>query len=139
MIATSQAENLLTEFNLRHTHQRISILSSFLRNKNALSHNDLELEFEGKIDRATIYRCLRQFLDAGILHRIPDDQFQTKYAVCGTCEHEHHHHDHVHFNCLKCNMTQCLEDAIIPSLKLPEGFEEKEKILIVQGLCRTCR
>jgi Fur family ferric uptake transcriptional regulator len=139
MVATIKAENLLTEYNLRHTHQRISILSSFLRNKNALSHTDLESEFEGKIDRATIYRCLKQFLDAGILHRIPDDQFQTKYAVCGTCEHEDHHHDHVHFNCQKCNQTQCLEEAVIPKINLPLGFLEREKILIIQGLCNKCQ
>jgi Fur family ferric uptake transcriptional regulator len=131
-------ENLLTDFNLRHTSQRISILQTFLKNNHALSHTDLEQEFEGKIDRATIYRCLKQFLDVGILHRIPDDQFQTKYAVCATCEHEHHHHDHVHFNCITCSMTTCLEEATIPTIPLPEGFRAKEKILVIQGYCRDC-
>lgn len=133
------AEHLLTDFNLRHTSQRLSILDAFLKAGHALSHTDLENSFAGQIDRATIYRCLKQFLEAGILHRIPDDQFQTKYAVCSHCEHQHHHHDHVHFNCLVCNLTQCLEDAEIPGITLPEGFAAKEKILIIQGYCADCK
>lgn len=134
----SVAEELLTSFNLRHTQQRVLILTTFLNAKHALSHNDLESAFEGQIDRATIYRCLKQFLDAGILHRIPDEQFQTKYAVCNTCDHQEHHHDHVHFNCRKCNLTQCIEHSEIPEIKLPAGFVGEERILIVQGLCRNC-
>jgi|688.fasta_scaffold1180024_1 Fur family ferric uptake transcriptional regulator len=139
MIASSQAEKLLLNHNLRLTHQRIKILSSFFRTRNALSHTDLEAEHEGNIDRATIYRCLKQFLDAGILHRIPDDQFQTRYAVCGTCETHSHHHDHVHFNCRQCLQTQCIEEIVIPNIPLPEGFLQADKILIVQGICRKCR
>ena len=137
-MVTSSPESLLTGFNLRHTSQRIHILKAFLANPHALSHTDLEQKFEGQIDRATIYRCLKQFLDVGILHRIPDEQFQTKYAVCSTCEHEHHHHDHVHFNCENCNMTTCIEQATIPNIPLPEGFTAKEKILVIQGLCKNC-
>jgi Fur family ferric uptake transcriptional regulator len=131
-------EGLLRDFNLRNTAQRIHILQTFLKNRHALSHTDLETELEGKIDRATIYRCLKQFLDAGILHRIPDDQFQTKYAVCSTCEHTHHHHDHVHFNCQGCNETTCIEQASIPGIQLPEGYVVQEKILIIQGFCASC-
>ena len=138
-MANQTAEHLLKDFNLRNTTQRISILQAFLKSNHALSHNDLESLFAGEIDRATIYRCLKQFLEAGIVHRIPDDQFQTKYAVCSTCAHEEHNHDHVHFNCQTCNMTTCLEHANIPVIALPEGFEAKEQILIIQGLCNTCK
>jgi Fur family ferric uptake transcriptional regulator len=134
----NQAEILLNDFNLRQTNQRVKILQAFLRNSAALSHTDLEEEFAGSIDRATIYRCLKQFLDAGILHRIPDEQFQTKYAVCADCNHGHHHHDHAHFNCLGCNETTCIEQIAIPSIPMPAGFKVSEKILIVQGYCPRC-
>lgn len=137
-MSSHSAEHLLTDFQLRHTSQRILILQEFLTKNYALSHGDLEQKFEGQIDRATIYRCLKQFVDSGILHRIPDDQFQTKYAVCATCEAKHHHHDHVHFNCTMCNETTCLDQAIIPSISLPGGFRAVEKILIVQGFCSKC-
>lgn len=133
------AEHLLSDFNLRHTSQRVSILEAFLNAGHALSHTDLETTFSGQIDRATIYRCLKQFLEVGILHRIPDEQFQTKYAVCAQCGHHEHKHDHVHFNCLTCNQTQCLEEAEIPKISLPNGFLAKEKILIIQGYCAGCR
>jgi len=137
-MATLTAEHLLSDFNLRHTAQRIHILGAFLKNNFALSHADLETEFDGLIDRATIYRCLKQFLEVGILHRIPDEQFQTKYAVCSSCEHHEHHHDHLHFNCQACNQTTCIENIFIPQINLPSGFVAKEKILTVQGLCKDC-
>ncbi len=134
----NQAVSLLQEFKLRQTSQRVKILETFLKHPNALSHTDLEEEFAGIIDRATIYRCLKQFLDAGILHRIPDEQFQTKYAVCAACDQGHHHHDHVHFNCLRCNETTCIEHSSIPSIAMPPGFKVSEKILIMQGFCPRC-
>jgi Fur family ferric uptake transcriptional regulator len=134
----NQAAALLQDFKLRQTSQRLKILEAFLRRPNALSHTDLETAFAGIIDRATIYRCLKQFLDAGILHRIPDEQFQTKYAVCAACNQGHHHHDHVHFNCLSCNETTCMEHSSIPSIPIPGGFRVQEKILIMQGYCPRC-
>lgn len=134
----TQAISILQNYQLRQTSQRVKILQAFLSKSNALAHTDLEAEFAGVIDRATIYRCLKQFLDAGILHRIPDEQFQTKYAVCATCDHGHHHHDHVHFNCLSCNETICLEHSSIPTVEVPTGFRVKEKILIMQGSCAAC-
>jgi len=134
----NQAASILQQYQLRQTSQRIKILQAFLRKSSALAHADLEEAFAGEIDRATIYRCLKQFLDAGILHRIPDEQFQTKYAVCATCDHGHHHHDHVHFNCLSCNETICLEHSRIPSVSVPEGYLVQEKILIMQGQCASC-
>jgi Fur family ferric uptake transcriptional regulator len=134
----NQAESILQSFNLRQTSQRVKILQTFLKKSTALAHTDLEEAFAGEIDRATIYRCLKQFLDAGILHRIPDEQFQTKYAVCATCNHGHHHHDHVHFNCLVCNETICLEHSSIPAVRVPDGFLVLEKILIMQGHCAAC-
>jgi len=137
-MVVQSAEHLLSDFNLRHTAQRINILDAFLKKDYALSHTDLESEFEGNIDRATIYRCLKQFLEVGILHRIPDEQFQTKYAVCSSCDHAEHNHDHIHFNCQVCSQTTCIENVHIPNISLPEGFMAKEKILTVQGLCAEC-
>jgi len=134
----TQAVRILHDYQLRQTSQRVKILEAFLQKPNALSHTDLEETFAGQIDRATIYRCLKQFMDAGILHRIPDEQFQTKYAVCASCDLDHHHHDHVHFNCISCNETICLEHSSIPAVKVPEGFQVQEKILIMQGRCSAC-
>jgi Fe2+ or Zn2+ uptake regulation protein len=35
-------------------------------------------------------------------------------------------------------MTTCIEQATIPNIPLPEGFTAKEKILVIQGLCKNC-
>ena len=79
--------HILKHHNLRLTDTRTDILSVFLRNKKALSHGDLEESLPADFDRVTIYRTLKSFVENGILHKVPDDTGNPRYALCSdTCE-----------------------------------------------------
>lgn len=131
---------ILKTHDLRHTNSREDILVFFQHQTSALSHSDLEIQLGNQLDRVTIYRTLKTFLDKGILHKVLDDEGGTKYALCRTteCSHQKHQHDHVHFKCNSCGNTTCIESVHIPALLLPEGYERHEVNLLVQGICADC-
>ena len=132
------SDQLLREFRLRATTNRESILHLFLKKDHALSHGDIEKEIDNSLDRVTVYRTLKTFLDKGLIHKVLDDEGTLKYALCNeACSTKAHRHDHVHFKCTVCGQTSCL-DVEVPDIKLPKGYKIKEVNLLVQGTCESC-
>ena len=132
------SNRLLKDFRLRTTQTRQEILHLFLRSDYALSHGDIEKEVDSSLDRVTVYRTLKTFLDKGLIHKVLDDAGGMKYALCNeACSTANHHHDHVHFKCTKCGQTNCLQ-VEIPGIKLPAGYQARELNLLIQGVCSNC-
>lgn len=135
---TPMSETLLKGFKLRSTPNRQEILHLFLKKNHALSHGDIEKEIDNSLDRVTVYRTLKTFLDKGLIHKVLDDEGSLKYALCNeACTTAEHHHDHVHFKCTKCGETQCL-DIDVPSIRLPKGYKANAVNLLIQGVCERC-
>jgi Fur family ferric uptake transcriptional regulator len=132
------SNRLLKDFRLRTTPSRQEILHLFLRKEYALSHGDIEKEINNALDRVTVYRTLKTFLDKGLIHKVLDDEGSLKYALCNeACTTTGHHHNHVHFKCTMCGQTNCL-DVEIPAVKLPKGYKPKELNILIQGICENC-
>lgn len=132
----------LNEHKLRETPCRKAVLTYFEKAKFALSYADLEKKLIHEFDKVTLYRTLKSFQQAGIIHKVLDDVGGAKFALCNdTCaSHENkHQHDHVHFKCEKCEQTVCFDEIIIPKIGLPEGYESTEINLLIQGVCKNCR
>lgn len=136
-----QSDSILKNSALSVTASRKKILDIFLSADNALSHQDIETKCREQFDRVTIYRTLQTFLDKGIIHNIPTTDNAIKYAVCNEiCIATGHHHDnHVHFLCSTCGKTLCLDDVIVPAVKLPAGYSMKEINMVVSGICKSCK
>ncbi|MDR3235188.1 MAG: transcriptional repressor [Prevotellaceae bacterium] len=103
----------------------------------ALSHSDIEQRLGGKIDRVTIYRILQGFCDDGIIHKIPDENGKTYYALCHDCSEGHHHDSHLHFRCVSCDTVSCV-DAPAPISHLPAGYSMSGVSCLVSGYCPNC-
>jgi Fur family transcriptional regulator, ferric uptake regulator len=132
------SNRLLKGFNLRSTPSRQEILHLFLKKEYALSHGDIEKQISNALDRVTVYRTLKTFLDKGLIHKVLDDEGSLKYALCKeACSAAEHHHNHVHFKCTRCGQTNCL-NVEIPSVKLPKGYKPEEVNLLIQGICESC-
>lgn len=131
--------SILKNHNLRVTDCRIAVLQHFMKTDHALSQGDLEANY-AEFDRVTLYRTLQNFLEKGILHRIPDDSGFASYGLCfETCTPEGHHHDHLHFKCSDCGHIQCLEKTSVPKIKLPKQFQVDHIDLIIEGTCSNCQ
>jgi Fur family ferric uptake transcriptional regulator len=136
----TDALSILKQHHLSNTDSRRAILEIFLQADNALAHNDIEKITGERFDRVTVYRTLQTFIDKGIVHTIPMADNATRYALCReNCSEGHHHDDHVHFICEVCGKTTCLDETLIPSVKLPKGYSSTVINMIVNGVCPDCR
>ena len=132
------SNRLLKDFKLRTTETRSEILEQFLQKDYALSHHDIENGIADELDRVTVYRTLKTFLDKGLIHKVLDDEGTLKYALCNeACSRAKHRHEHVHFKCTNCGQTNCLK-VEIPIVKLPQGYKTQELNLLIQGICQNC-
>ena len=135
---TAASDRLLRNFQMRATPVRHEILQLFLQKDYALSHHDIETEVSKSLDRVTVYRTLKTFLDKGLIHKVLDDEGSLKYALCNdACSSAEHHHDHVHFKCTRCGQTNCL-DVDLPGVKLPRGYQADAINVLIQGTCERC-
>ena len=123
---------------LKATPVRLKVLEILLDTRLAYTHTELECAF-GKVDRITLYRVLKDFEEAGLVHKIIDRDGITRFAMCkDTCPHAAHSEDHVHFNCYKCRKMYCLETVHMPILNLPHGFKSEGVNMLILGLCDKC-
>lgn len=137
---STATKEILKKNNMSVTDSRLQILDLFYETEGALAHADIEKQTSDKIDRVTIYRTLQTFEEKGIVHTIPSADNSVKYALCKEhCEEGHHHDNHVHFVCEHCGKTTCLDDVLVPEVKLPRGFEPHQSNMVVNGLCKECR
>jgi Fur family transcriptional regulator, ferric uptake regulator len=135
---TAASDRLLRDFQMRSTPVRQEILQLFLAKEYALSHHDIETEVSNSLDRVTVYRTLKTFLDKGLIHKVLDDEGTLKYALCNeACTTAEHNHDHVHFKCTKCGQTNCL-NVDVPGVKLPRGYHADAVNVLIQGTCDRC-
>jgi Fur family ferric uptake transcriptional regulator len=131
---------LLKGYGLSITDSRREVLQLFYNNNGAMAHADIEKQAGNKMDRVTIYRTLQTFEERGIIHSIPSADNVVRYALCKEqCADGHHHDNHVHFLCNACGKTSCLENVIVPKVKLPLGFLPSESNMVVKGICNLCR
>lgn len=137
---STATKEILKKNNMSVTDSRLQILDLFYITEGALAHADIEKQTIDKMDRVTIYRTLQTFEEKGIVHTIPTADNSVKYALCKEhCEEGHHHDNHVHFVCESCNKTTCLDDVLVPEVKLPRGFEPHQSNMVVNGLCKECK
>ena len=132
--------DILHRNRLSITESRKRILNLFLANTGALAHGDIEHKAGERFDRVTVYRTLQTFVDKGIIHTIPTSDNTVKYALCkNDCFEGHHHDNHIHFVCSGCGKTECLDDFVIPSVKLPRGYDASYVEIVVNGICKDCK
>lgn len=129
---------ILRHHHLRATPIRIKILEIFSEADSALSNEDIESHFKN-LDRITLYRTLKSFEEKGIIHKILNSGPTPLYAMCAEeCNVHHHKDDHGHFHCMDCGKTYCLDDVLVPDLKLPRGFKIEQNHLVMEGTCPGC-
>jgi Fur family ferric uptake transcriptional regulator len=134
----TNAKDILKSHHLRITDCRLDVLGHFARRGHALSQGDLE-EALGQYDRVTLYRTLHSFLEAGILHKIPNETGAATYGLCHhTCSPHEHSHDHIHFKCNNCGHIECFDDRHVPRVEVPAGYKVATINLIIDGLCAQC-
>jgi Fur family ferric uptake transcriptional regulator len=127
-----ETKKLLNNHNLSITQGRLNIMNIFLQSKVGLSEKDIQKRLYRKMDRATIYRTLKIFRKAGIIHPISAEGSATKYVL------KKEPIEHLHFKCTRCGDITCLADIEISGFKLPKGYTKSASNFLIIGICNEC-
>jgi Fur family ferric uptake transcriptional regulator len=88
------------------------------------------------VSRATVYRALSEFVDAGLLREFELDG-RSVY------EHDYGYPQHDHLYCTKCEkLTEFQSDALISlrdEIADTYGFRVTKHRLIIHGVCEKCK
>lgn len=133
------AKKILKHHGLRNTAFRLRVLDVFIDKKEmALSNPQIE-ENLSDFDRITLYRTLKSFEQAGIIHQAIDGSNDAKYALCNdNCDVHNHNDDHAHFLCSLCNVTTCIEGILTAPMNMPQSYSVEKIHLAITGVCPDC-
>ncbi|MDR2472613.1 MAG: transcriptional repressor [Tannerella sp.] len=129
--------NKLEESGVNPTAVRLLVFRSMNSFSRMFSLADLEDDLD-TVDKSTLSRTIRLFIQHKLIHSIDDGSGSVKYAVCSEGCNCTLDDLHVHFHCHECRTTFCLENVAIPAIKLPQGFVTDNINLVMKGLCSEC-
>lgn len=136
----TNSRKALKEHGLRVTEAREVVMEAFRDSEQALTISDIRDRIGDDQDRITLYRTLKSFEEAGLIHRIPDEEHSVKYALCPeSCHPGDHDHHHAHFTCKVCGKTRCIYDVFVPRVATPQGIRVESAELILTGVCENCQ
>jgi len=124
---------------LRSTTSRVAVLQYVAGSSKPLSHADVSdvLVPEG-YDKSTLYRCLVELADAGLLARLDAGDHAWRFELKD--DEEEHGPEHPHFVCVDCGKVTCLQDVevkISPPKRASAMGEVTE--IFLKGLCKECQ
>jgi len=137
MTVERRLTDLLREKGLRATKGRVEVLQLFFEAGKPLVHKQISEMLRLKIDRASVYRILNAFMQAGIIHQAYVDGTSRVYELPNKCDGPN---CHPHFSCRRCGVTTCLENFEVNYRgTLAKGFIAEKKKVLIEGLCSKCK
>lgn len=90
----------------------------------------------GHIGRATVYRALREFVEAGLLR-------EFKLNGRSVYEHDYGYPQHDHLHCVECEQLIEFQSEALIELREAVAKEHRFRVrghrLIISGVCEDCR
>jgi Fur family ferric uptake transcriptional regulator len=134
-----QARDALRAASLRSTTSRVAVLQHVAAATEPLSHADVAeaLVPEG-YDKSTLYRCLVELADAGLLARLDAGDHAWRFELKGS--EDEHGPEHPHFVCVDCGKVSCLPDVDvkISAQKKSSPVGDVTEIFL-KGHCKQCQ
>ena len=127
---TQQRRSLVDHVFRKHEHFDADDLIDEVSNKSTAKSEDLE-----RISRPTVYRTLKELVDAGLLR-------QMSIKGRAVYEHDYGYPQHDHLHCEKCDkLIEFSSDDIqvlLSQIGAEHGFRMTGRRLIVNGVCKEC-
>jgi Fur family transcriptional regulator, ferric uptake regulator len=140
MTPLERFEEYLQSKNLRNTEQRKFLIEQVFNRHSHFDADQLIEQLPSKgsanyVSRPTVYRTLREFVDAGLLNRFELDG-RSVY------EHDYGYPQHDHLYCTKCRkLIEFTSDEVVQirdAVAKLHRFRAREHRFIIEGTCDEC-
>jgi Fur family ferric uptake transcriptional regulator len=140
-LSISKARSILKEAGLRCTASRVAVLRHLADSDQPMSHTDVAERLEAAgYDRSTIYRCLMDLAEAGILTRMDLGDHTWRFGLLR--DHDRGEPDHPHFLCVGCGQAVCLPGVEVritgATNEEPPSVGDVTEV-VLKGHCVKCR
>jgi Fur family ferric uptake transcriptional regulator len=132
-------EDILRAAGHRVTRQRVLILDAVCEAGGHSSLGEIYARVrlqDPSIDRSTLYRTLKLYVDLGLVVSAEPGDGETYYEIAKV-------HPHHHLICRFCGQEQEIEHEVVQTMfdQLNEvyGFHADSDHLVIRGICRECR
>ena len=124
---------ILNRSGLTKTPCRVDVLNALTGSNTALSEQELRKKLTFDFDRTTVFRTIRSFVDAGIIHAISCGDIMRYAMNPGKRSAQH-----AHFTCKKCGGVSCISSVHPGRYNMPKGFTSHGIALMINGVCDHC-
>src|SRR5262245_16369498 len=138
-LSVEEAREALRGAKLRSRTSRVGVLWLVSAATRPVSHADVaEVLVPQGFDKSTLYRCLVELADAGILARLDAGDHAWRFELR---DESHAEGDHPHFVCIDCGTVTCLPDV---EVKISAAKGHKTAVgdvteVFLKGHCKQCR
>lgn len=135
------ARQMIRDVGLRCTTCRIAVLQSLAEAETPLSHGDVaDRLMPAGFDKSTIYRCLVELSDAGVISRLDLGDHVWRFEL----RQSHHEQgaEHPHFMCIDCGKLSCLTEfnvRITPTKGKRRAALGDITEVLLKGHCAACQ
>ena len=126
---------------LRRTNCRVAVLQHLSGARGPQNHAEVsEALVPQGYDKSTIYRCLVEMTNAGLLRRFELGDHVWRFALDRVGHSDRF--DHPHFVCTDCGHVSCLSDARV-GISFDRGGQTLDLAelsdIVLRGRCERCR
>src|SRR5436190_8506821 len=139
-MTVEKARESLRAAGLRSTASRLAVLQHVSAAGKPVSHADVaDVLVPQGFDKSTLYRCLVELADAGLMARLDAGDHAWRFELRGE---EHASGEHPHFVCVDCGQVTCLPDV---EVKIASTKGAKSAALgdvtevFLKGHCKECK
>jgi Fur family ferric uptake transcriptional regulator len=135
-----EVQQILKQYRIKNTSARRQVLAALLALKGKHFRTEDTIRYlrlaNKKTSRASIFRAIQLFYEAGMLRMIESSKYGFKYE-CAIAED---HHDHLY--CIRCGAIIEFREEAIEKLQEKvcrlKKFKPINHILKISGLCKKC-
>ncbi len=138
---TTWAKQALRDAALRATAARVAVLKLLASKGVPMSHAAVvESLHEFGFDQSTLFRCLNEIADAGLVSRLDLGDQTRRFELRKTREGAEV--THPHFMCIDCGELKCMEDFSVRIT--PSRGPRRDKLgtiteIMIRGHCGNCK
>jgi Fur family ferric uptake transcriptional regulator len=140
-ISVEDARERVRTAGLRATTSRVAVLQHVSAAGKPVSHADVAdtLVPQG-YDKSTLYRCLVELADAGLLARLDAGDHAWRFEP-KSADDDHAQSEHPHFVCVDCGSVTCLPDV---EVKIGTKGAKSSAVgdvteIFLKGHCKECQ
>ena len=133
--------NILKEHHVHLTQNRIAVFKLLTESKTALSVSVILKQSDILLDRISVYRALKYFLQKGLVEIVPNNKGNSRYILASSNKETAKSRDEkcAYFVCSTCQHTEIIVKPINIRTELLTKNHINKCSLILEGICGNCK